>query len=261
LLSSEVDKYSTKITAQLSILESQGKDKEIITVLERYLAFMKHQHGVPVDGKPYWKRSNSDRVDNLVLVDIQFRLSQKYDLVDDPDAVLLHALAARQMLEHRDRSDYSTLHRLLQCERKITAAYNVKGQHDVAVTHSEQCLMFSRLMTGEHRISFEYLALGLCAIVRRLQSRLPEAIELAEEAYILISGAFGPVHPDVQNAASTLIQLLIANGDYSRADDYARMNYENLTDSHNGIDQDTKQVADVMTRMPPLLWQKRLKTW
>jgi hypothetical protein len=251
--------YINKVKTQESILEPQGKVKEYIVAMERYLAFFEHQYGVQVEGTWYCKRSNGDRVDNLPLITIRLSVARKYHMVGDQENMLMHAKKARQMLEHRDKSDSSILSYLAQCEFMVSSSYSAKRQLDFAALHCEQSLMFARLIKGEKRLNNEYHALNLLAIIRQKQSRLLEAIDLAEQSYILISGAYGPVHPDVQEAASELIYCLIANCDYSRADDYARMNYENLTDPRNGMDQKGPEVAICMMQIADV-WSKKAPT-
>ena len=246
---SELNKSMAKMYDLQDILESQGRVKEAITLLERYLEFLEHQYGVQVEGSSHYRRSNGDLCDNVPLIAIRIMIATKYNSIENADAALAHGKKTRQMLEHNDRSNDSTLLSLCSTERIVADAYRIRQQLDAAEYHCEQSLMFARLIKGEGRITEEYRSLLMFSDLRRFQSRYPEAIDFAEQAYILVSGTYGPVHPAVQGAASQLIQHLIANGDYSRADDYCRMNYENLTDPRNGVDQKGSAVADGMSQI------------
>jgi tetratricopeptide (TPR) repeat protein len=55
--------------------------------------------------------------------------------------------------------------------------------------------------------------------------------------------AYNPVHPKVQNAASTLIECLIYKGDFDHAETFAQMTLDSLKDPGNGLDQQSEAVA------------------
>jgi tetratricopeptide (TPR) repeat protein len=55
--------------------------------------------------------------------------------------------------------------------------------------------------------------------------------------------AYDPVHPQVQEAAGIMINILINQGDLFDAERYAQVTYGNLRDKKNGIDQESEVVA------------------
>jgi hypothetical protein len=55
--------------------------------------------------------------------------------------------------------------------------------------------------------------------------------------------AYDCVHPQVQEAAGMLINILISKGVYYDAERYAQVTYGNLRDKKNEIDQGSKAVA------------------
>lgn len=95
-------------------------------------------------------------------------------------------------------------------------------------------------------------ALKEFSTLRRQQIRLPEAIALCEEAYILVSEMHGPVHPLVQEAAAELIECLIWSKEHSRAEGYARLTCESLIDPKNGLDPRCEAVARGMQQLAHL---------
>jgi flagellar hook assembly protein FlgD len=56
--------------------------------------------------------------------------------------------------------------------------------------------------------------------------------------------AYDPVHPQVQEAAGILINILISKGDLFDAERYGQVTYGNLRDKKNGIDQESDTVAE-----------------
>jgi tetratricopeptide (TPR) repeat protein len=69
-------------------------------------------------------------------------------------------------------------------------------------------------------------------------------VAFAEDAYNLVVEAYDPVHPQVQEAAGLLIEVLIAKGDLFDAERYAQVTYGNLRDKKNRTDQESEVVAD-----------------
>jgi hypothetical protein len=59
-----------------------------------------------------------------------------------------------------------------------------------------------------------------------------------DEALIL-----DPVHPKVQEAASSLIECLGDKGDFDHAELFAQLTLESLKDPGNGLDQQSEAVA------------------
>lgn len=79
--------------------------------------------------------------------------------------------------------------------------------------------------------------------MRGAQDDFPGAILFAEEAYNLAVVAHDPAHPQVQEAAGVLIEILIEMGDYYNAERYAQVIYSNLRDENNGMNQESAAVA------------------
>jgi hypothetical protein len=92
------------------------------------MAFLECQYGVKVEKKSYYRRSDGYEVDNFFLVTVKLQLSNLYDLLNDPDSKLSYALAARQMLEYRSRTENLNLLRLTEVEYAISKVYCDKRQ-------------------------------------------------------------------------------------------------------------------------------------
>lgn len=219
----QIDKIMAKINGQIDI--SNGIEQTISTI-KKLLSFLDHQYGVQVEGTQYSRRGNGDRIDSSLLLSYRLLIARLHD----GDGKLFYAMEARNMAEHRDKSLESTLQILSESEKLICSAHTQNEQYELAEQHIEQSLIFARLMKGEDRIPTESQAVDAFATLRCKQERVPEANSLWEQSYILVSEAYGPVHPDVQEAALVLISSLVQSGNLSLAEDYCRMNYENLID-------------------------------
>jgi hypothetical protein len=59
----------------------------------------------------------------------------------------------------------------------------------------------------------------------------------AKEVYDLVAGQHGPEHPDVQDAAISVINSFFAMGNFVNAERFARINYETLSDPNKNIER------------------------
>jgi hypothetical protein len=118
-------------------------------------------------------------------------------------------------------------------------------QYGAAKGHCERCLAYSRRFgsEGEEKITLTFDALSVSCTVQKVLCNYPEAVSFAEECYNLVVEAYDCVHPQVQEAASVLINILIVNEDFYNAESFGRVTYDNLRDKKNGIDQEGDAVA------------------
>jgi hypothetical protein len=116
---------------------------------------------------------------------------------------------------------------------------------DLAEGHYQRCLAYSRRygLEGEKKITDIFTALEAYCTLRQLQGDNSGGLIFAEEAYNLVVEAYDPVHPQVQEAAGIMINILIKQGDLFDAERYAQVTYGNLRDKKNGIDQGSEVVA------------------
>jgi hypothetical protein len=119
------------------------------------------------------------------------------------------------------------------------------NQLDLAEGHCQRCLAYPRRygLEGEMKTTDVLAALRTYCSLRQRQRDYSGALIFAEEAYNLVVEAYDPVHPQVQEAAGILIDILIMKGDLYDAERYAQVTYGNLRDKKNGIDQNSKVVA------------------
>jgi tetratricopeptide (TPR) repeat protein len=95
----------------------------------------------------------------------------------------------------------------------------------------------------EEKTNLLWKALRQSYELHALQGNYDEAFIFAEEAYNCVAITYNPVHPEVQNAASTLIECLICKGDFDNAETFAQMTLDSLKDPGNGLDQQSEAVA------------------
>jgi hypothetical protein len=101
-----------------------------------------------------------------------------------------------------------------------------------------------------------FKALKTYCLLRQRQCNLLDALTIAEECYNLVVEAYNPVHPQVQEAAGILIDILISKGDLFDAERYAQVTYGNLRDKKNGIDQESEAVAEGAYNLANVIFQQ-----
>jgi tetratricopeptide (TPR) repeat protein len=120
-----------------------------------------------------------------------------------------------------------------------------RRQFNLTEGHCQRSLAYSRRygLEGEEKITMIFTALSTYCTLRERQGNYSDAVIFAEECYNLVVEAYDPVHPQVQEAAGLLVEILISKGDLFDAERYAQVTYGNLRDGKNGIDQDSEAVA------------------
>jgi hypothetical protein len=114
----------------------------------------------------------------------------------------------------------------LHCTEQNMAVIAInRRQFDLAEGHCQRCLAYSRRYgsEGEEKITMIFQALKLCCSLQDYQVNYSDAIFFAEECYNLVVEAYDPVHPQVQEAAGVLIEVLIRKGDLFDAERYAQV--------------------------------------
>jgi hypothetical protein len=221
-------------------VSTKGND---IRVLEHLLLYIDYQYGKEITGKDYRER-NGQKVMNYD-IDISCSLNIY--------SVMVGVHANNQLLSHLARSnktfpyltkmasiltlwiehlDSDARNRIVNTRRNDTnnllkSLYNTEhqlawsailmNQLDVAEGHCQRSLICSKRIQAEkkEKTTSVFTALGTCAELRRRQENWSGAVTFAEEAYNLVVMAYDCVHPQVQEAAGSLINCLVRTGVYN----------------------------------------------
>jgi tetratricopeptide (TPR) repeat protein len=238
------------------------------------ISYALHQFGDRILGKAYRERAfNGERIDNWrveigILVPIYLNLASIYNddislsvmVIDnltfpyyEKVLELLRPWSAYLDLNrtsHKDSLDKDQINDTLmlfsRTERIMAEICKQRNQFDLAENHCQQALSYAKLFKGKEEDKTEFVCRALKSfyMLRRDQGNYDEALTFAEEAYNCVAIAYNPVHPEVQNAASTLIECLIIKGDFGHAETFAQMTLDSLKDPGNGLDQQSEAVAN-----------------
>lgn len=242
-------------------LEEDGKCAAAAIIMEMFIVFIESQFGPATNRSYVRKLRDGSTLDDMPLFVTRQRLTVLYATDNKFLESLTHAIECRKMLELRKDAPggggANYLYNLFHTESTMHKLYAQLGMLPESQSHGELCLALARQLRCEGHVSYLYNALrGLSGIYQQ-QDAFAKALELAEEAYILVSGEYGPEHPDVQQASSRVIDCLMSTGEFAKADDFARISYESLVAPHNGVDPDgtlhqvgMMQLAEVWAKMP-----------
>jgi hypothetical protein len=256
-------------------------------VLEYLLSFAEHQFGKGVKGKDHRERDDGERISNWkveagFLYEIINRLVDLYQqdnllstiIRDDMrcpylerSLSLLNPWVANLDLNasngidslNEDQMNY-LVKQLYYTEHNMAAIATHRRQFDLAEGHCQRCLAYSRrygLEGEEKKITMIFGALKVCCSLRERQGNYSDALSFAEECYNLVVEAYDPVHPQVQEAAGVLIEILISKGDLFDAERYAQVTYGNLRDKKNGIDQESEAVATGAYNLADVIYKQK----
>jgi tetratricopeptide (TPR) repeat protein len=266
------------------VLESKrGND---CRVLEHLLSFAEHQFEKRVTGKQYRVREDGERISNwIVEIVILYGIIQRLLILYRRDHSLSTIVQDDMCFPYLERSlsllnpwvinldsDASSgndslnedqrsylLGQLYHTELNMAVIAMNKGQFNLAEGHCQRCLAYSRRygLEGEEKITMIFHALSTYCSLRERQGNYSDAVTFAEECYNLVVEAYDPVHPQVQEAAGVLINILISKGDLFDSERYAQVTYGNLRDKKNGIDQESEAVAEGAYNLARVIHEQR----
>jgi hypothetical protein len=240
-LSNKLQPFQEVLKIIEEIIESHRNNTR---VLEHLLSFAENQFGEEKPGISYRKRGNVEVdnwvVDVLILNRINGRLAdlhgQNHSLSIMISNNMRFPLLEKSLsllnpwLTHIDSNSLSELQRNLLLQDLFHGELNMAGvaiyrrQYDIADGHCQQCLAYSRKsgIFDEKRTNLIFLALRAYCNLHERQGKLSQAVDFAEECYNTVVVAYDPVHPQVQEAAGVLIDILISKGNLLDAERYAQ---------------------------------------
>jgi hypothetical protein len=177
----------------------------------------------------------------------------------NPWLIQLDLDASNRIDSRNDHRVNYLLDKLYFVENNMANMTMDRNQLDIAEGHCQRCQAYSRRygLEGEKKITNILAALITYCNLRQSQRDYSGAVAFAEEAYNLVVEAYDPVHPQVQEAAGVLIEVLIAKGDYYDAERYAQVTYGNLRDKKNGIDQESEAVAEGAYNLANVIYRQK----
>jgi hypothetical protein len=255
-------------------------------VLEHLLSFAEHQFGEGVPGKHYREREDGERISNwsveigtlneiirtltniyqgdkslstIVKNDMKFPYLQRSISLLDPWVINLDSDASNGIDILNEDQINLLVKELYYTEQNMAIIAIARGQFDLAEGHCQRCLAYSRRygLEGEKKITMIFEAIRTYSDLRHYERDYSGSVIFAEEAYNLVVEAYDCVHPQVQEAAGVLINILISKSDLFDAERYAQVTYGNLRDKKNGIDQESEAVATGAYNLANVIYRQK----
>jgi hypothetical protein len=283
-LSKNLQPFHEVIRINHEILSS--KKGEDVRILEHLLSYLEYQFGEQVAGIDYRERGDGERISNWnveieILHNTYTRLAKLYSqndsliLVRRDEMSLPHSERSLSLLNrwliqldldasnridtHNDHQINFLLLQLVHIEQNMAAVTANRYQWDIAEGHCRRCLAYSKRyrLKGDFKTDLIFLALKTYCSIWVMQKNYSSAIPFAEEAYNLVVMAYDCVHPQVQEAAGILIDILISKGDLYDAERYGQLIYGNLRDKKNRRGQESEEVAKGAYNLAKMIYRQK----
>ena len=169
----------------------------------------------------------------------------------DRNAIFYISEARELLVQMRDAGpdDEVMWRQLWICDSRLNSLCSSTGQRERATYHAVQCVNTAKQFSGPEQVDRLIASLSILGYSFLYQFKYLEAKAAGEQAYILASKHFSPAHKKVLVASGQLIDCLIEMKDYSTADTYCRMNYENLIDPKNVGEYNVDDGIGIMRRL------------
>jgi tetratricopeptide (TPR) repeat protein len=118
-----------------------------------------------------------------------------------------------------------TLACFTQTEFKMGAIYKRRNDFNLAENNCQRAISYARVYDGKEELKTGLLYAALIGLyeIYGNQGNFDETLILVEEAYNCVAVTYNPVHPEVQDAASSLIECLSIKGDFDHAETFAQL--------------------------------------
>jgi tetratricopeptide (TPR) repeat protein len=259
-LSNDLQPYHQVVDVIKTILQEAGN----VRILEHLLCYAKFQFGQPIADEIHRERVSGESIDNwtvdmMTMIPIYDRLinthrnNKSLPLIDfDSITLQLNEKMVEILIPwlDLDMDDTHTcmnyiLWWLSQTEGNMSVIYGNRSEFVTAANCCQRALTYAKQYNeeGEKKTTLLFASLSNYINVHGLQSDFEGATKFAEEAYNVVAIAYNPVHPQVQEAASRLIECLSHSRDLRHAETFAQMSLDSLKDPANNVDQEGEEVA------------------
>jgi hypothetical protein len=230
-----------EVTRLIDEIGNSKKEKDV-RILGHLLSYAEYQFGKGVPGKHYREREDGERISNweveiIILKRIITTLAGLYggngslSIIDRDNMAFPYLERMLSILNSwvinldsdsssgvdslsKDQID-ALLDKLIYTEQSMVIVTENRRQFNATEGHCKRCLVYSRRygLEGDKKITMIFTALVSYCVLRQQQGNLSDELTFAEECYNLVVEAYDPVHPQVQEAAGLLIEILISKGD------------------------------------------------
>lgn len=264
LSESELNVFVMDAMDEASRLDPDDRTGRNISYLKGAVLYAEYQFAEQVPGECFRRLKNGVTFKNdwllFTLRDLLTETYIKQNTVASFDIALGYATETRMQLEMRRSNDDDLemfFHNIYRVNSQLGHIFIYMIRYEEALLHMQEALIAARHGgngdVGESSNLIQALK-NMSSISGLLKNG--EGAKYAEEAYNLVSGQHGPEHPEVQEAATCLIDSCLEARNFVDAERFARITYECLIDPNNtnirkAVAIGKMQLARVWLRTPP----------
>lgn len=246
------------------------KKQLALRVLRHLITYSKQQFGDRVPGKGFRERVNGESINDftfeiILLIAIYGKMVKVHE-DDESQSVLaccnmlypiqvemfdllkpwsawLNSTPRSELIDRGHINDLLLI--LSENERNMSVVLMHRNQYNLADSHCQRALTYARQYEDGAGEKGDQLCRVLKSFheLRYAQGNAADALPFIEEMYNSVAVIYNPAHPKVLEAASDLINGLIAKGDLVRAELFSQMTLASLKDPKNGLNQQSEEVA------------------
>jgi MYND finger len=266
LTENELNDFLISKSERATSLDLSDREGKSILFLKKIILFAEYQFGDQVPGECHRRLKNGIIFKNdwplFDLRDMLLTCYMRQNTVASHDVAYGYATETRTQLEMRrsndDDCEIFSLH-IYKVNTQLSNYFSEIMRNEKALHHMQEALTAARYIGYENNGKESNLIQALTSMAHlSCIQNVGEGSKYAEEAYILVSGQYGPDHPEVQGAAKCLIDICLGNGNFIDAERFARITYECLIDPNYKVDRKSQafasakiQLATVWIRTPP----------
>ena len=195
LTENEINDVANKISRMCGRLKIIGEDGRIIHLLKEFMDFVRDRLG-RLDSEDSRSLIGDLTISRLLvhLGDIYFDMQRSYE--NDSHVISYMSEARELLMQMRDAgmNQIVIAQLLMRCDTCLYGIHKGRGQMEKAKYHSEQCVATARVYKGEDNIHYLHHALSLLSDFYLSLHMYPEALAVAEEAYLIASKQYSPSH-------------------------------------------------------------------
>jgi MYND finger len=245
LSETELDEFLVDSIKEASTFDLTVRNGSNISFLKNAILITEYQFGERVTNECHRHLKNGEIYKNdLLLFSLRYMYAKYYinqNTTNSFDIALGYAIETREELEMRRRNEDDQdffFDSIYKVNTQLGDIYRMKMQYEESLYHSQEALAAARHSgyINDGKPSNLILALILNSMsYSHFSSDTEQGFKFAEEAYLLTSGQHGPDHPDVQEAATHLVETYLEIGNFVDAERFARIGYESLINPTNPI--------------------------
>ena len=256
LTEEEINAVVDRMTNIYYRLSANGEDERNIDLLKECIDFVQDHLGRLDCKDSHSMIGDGVILNHLTICRLLVNLGNVYynmpsSCESDNHAISYLSEARKLLVQRKDagKDDIDMWELFIACDDSLCTLYSRRFQLEKAKYYAVQFVATARQYKGSDQTDNLITGLSRLSVSLLLESKCPESLAVAEEAYLIASKHYSPAHRTVLEASRQMINCLIEMKDYSTADTYSRINYANVFDHMNAGEYDVGDRVSTMNQL------------